>query len=506
MTTITLTGTKITQNPVSGITTAVAPITLEMVATGTSTGFTYSVIFSDLDLGLDEVHIDSPILNRATYSDGIQVDRTNDSVNFGDVHWTQGGLAKTSTLLFIVDESAASGYLFQIGGDTIPALNTVAAFNAFGATFTSFSSATGAYAPGVVIPFAPIPDAVVNENDILYGTSMDDTLSSGTGVLDGGIGDDHIYGYGGADVLLGGAGDDQLFGGAGDDSLTGGTGNDTLDGGAGIDTASYADATGAVQVYLKLDKSFGADGKDVLTGIENLLGSGFSDRLIGDAGTNRLTGGAGDDIIKTKGGDDIVFGGDGNDKIVGDAGKENLNGGAGNDTIFGNAGADTLTGGEGADRMYGGRDNDTMFGDGGDDIMRGNLGLDVMLGGAGSDRMYGGGGLDVLNGGTGKDYLFGDNGNDILNGGAGNDSMTGGDGADTFIFEAQATANYDKVKDFTNGDDRLDLSSFGFASFADVQALTTDAGWALKLNFGGSNVLYLEGFALADFDVADVIL
>jgi Ca2+-binding RTX toxin-like protein len=156
--------------------------------------------------------------------------------------------------------------------------------------------------------------------------------------------------------------------------------------------------------------------------------------------------------------------------------------------------------------MYGGRDNDTMFGDGGDDIMRGNLGLDVMLGGAGSDRMFGGGGVDVLNGGSGNDYLFGENGNDTLNGGAGNDSMTGGAGADVFVFEAQAAANYDKVKDFTNGDDKLDLSSFGFGSFADVQALTTDAGWALKLNFGGGNLLYLEGFALADFDVSDVIL
>lgn len=62
--------------------------------------------------------------------------------------------------------------------------------------------------------------------------------------LNGGDGDDFLYGYGGNDVLDGGAdddvvmghtGNDTIDGGSGDDALYGGTGNDTITGGAGAD-------------------------------------------------------------------------------------------------------------------------------------------------------------------------------------------------------------------------------------------------------------------------------
>jgi Ca2+-binding RTX toxin-like protein len=53
--------------------------------------------------------------------------------------------------------------------------------------------------------------------------------------IDGGTGDDQIYGWGGADVLSGGADDDQLFGGAGDDTINGDAGDDILFGNDGDD-------------------------------------------------------------------------------------------------------------------------------------------------------------------------------------------------------------------------------------------------------------------------------
>lgn len=60
-------------------------------------------------------------------------------------------------------------------------------------------------------------------NQILYGLQGDDVLS-------GGDGDDEIYGQEGSDTLDGGAGNDRLFwgGGPGLDTLTGGSGADVL--------------------------------------------------------------------------------------------------------------------------------------------------------------------------------------------------------------------------------------------------------------------------------------
>ena len=67
-------------------------------------------------------------------------------------------------------------------------------------------------------------------NDIIHGSGSAKTWYDKTyaEVLDGGAGDDKIYGYGGRDRLIGGAGNDQLYGGAGSDWLDGGPGNDIL--------------------------------------------------------------------------------------------------------------------------------------------------------------------------------------------------------------------------------------------------------------------------------------
>ena len=66
-------------------------------------------------------------------------------------------------------------------------------------------------------------------------------------VLDGGAGDDALYGGpgGGDDVMLGNAGNDRLFGGLGNDRLDGGAGNDRLAGGAGTDVFVFAPGHGA---------------------------------------------------------------------------------------------------------------------------------------------------------------------------------------------------------------------------------------------------------------------
>jgi T1SS-143 domain-containing protein len=85
---------------------------------------------------------------------------------------------------------------------------------------------------------------------------------------------------------------------------------------------------------------------------------------------------------------------------------------------------------------------------------------DTLLGSEGSDVLLGLGGNDTLHGLGGNDRLEGGDGNDTLIGGKGNDILIGGAGNDTFVWNADDRGgNYhDIVKDFGNGDDKLDLS------------------------------------------------
>jgi Ca2+-binding RTX toxin-like protein len=103
-----------------------------------------------------------------------------------------------------------------------------------------------------------------------------------------GVADLDLSGSGG-NRLIGNKGDNRIEAGDGDDVLTGGAGADILNGGGGRDTASYAEAAGGV--FVRLWSGEGLSGEalgDVLTGIENLRGSGFADTLVGDGGANEL--------------------------------------------------------------------------------------------------------------------------------------------------------------------------------------------------------------------------
>ena len=131
-----------------------------------------------------------------------------------------------------------------------------------------------------------------NKNDSIY---VDPTLEIPASI-NGGAGDDTLFGL---------AGNDALFGGRGEDTLYGGAGNDTFNGGASVNTASYADATAGVTVSLGMQGSAQntvAAGFDTLVNIQNLTGSAFNDHLTGDASNNTLDGGPGDDTLDGGGG------------------------------------------------------------------------------------------------------------------------------------------------------------------------------------------------------------
>ena len=110
-------------------------------------------------------------------------------------------------------------------------------------------------------------------DDRIYGGNDDD-------ILDGGDGDDRLYGRGGDDSIEGGAGSDLLVGDAGDDDLAGGDGADRINGGAGTDTADIAlDTITGVEVFPGLPPGFTPVGRPrvIFGGGNTRIGSGFGE-------------------------------------------------------------------------------------------------------------------------------------------------------------------------------------------------------------------------------------
>ncbi|MFL6972581.1 MAG: calcium-binding protein, partial [Xanthobacteraceae bacterium] len=316
-----------------------------------------------------------------------------------------------------------------------------------------------------------------------------------------------LGGSSGDDTLIGSAGDDILNGNAGNDVLHGGAGGDTLNGGDGVDTASYADATAGVTINLTEGSStwtgdaqgdsfnsierFELTGfKDFFFGAGTVFAGGGDDRLIGLSGDDSFTGGAGNDLLEGGAGNDTLVGdgeagATGNDLLFGNAGDDVLVGGSGDDSLWGGAGADRLDGGDGFDYAgYGDAtagvgidltaDSSTWTGDAHGDTLISieaydlTVFNDVFRGADGDDKVVARAGDDQLFGGGGNDTLVGDEGNDILSGGVGADVLMGGQGADIFKYTAveessgavvNGVLQIDDVTDFTQGEDKIDLSA-----------------------------------------------
>jgi Ca2+-binding RTX toxin-like protein len=275
-----------------------------------------------------------------------------------------------------------------------------------------------------------------DDDDQLTGDDNANILagSFGSDILSGGGGNDSLYGDGAIDSSAPGSGPPILspdVGANGNDTLDGGDGDDLLDGGGGTDTATYASASGAVQVDLGLGTATGAAGNDTLVSIENVIGSGFNDFLLGDFSANRLDGGGG------------------NDRVIGGAGDDTLDGGTGADYLTGGAGNDAITGGLGVDRagyfqgsgtvgatvsllVSGPQDTgygmDTLTGI---ENLSGTSFADILTGDDNDNWLWG----SASGGGTANnDTLDGQGGNDLLTVGTGNHILIGGTGTDTVRF------------------------------------------------------------------------
>lgn len=156
------------------------------------------------------------------------------------------------------------------------------------------------------------------------------------------------------------------------------------------------------------------------------------------------------------------------------------------DLVVGTAGANVVAGGIGNDTLYGVDGNDTLNGEGD------------------NDQLFGGLGDDFLRGGSRNDTLAGGDGNDRMNGGQGNDVLIGGLGNDRFVFST--VPGTDTVLDFTQGDDKIVLTQFTFATLADILAVTTDTADGAAIALDDDLTIVLAGITAADLVRADFVL
>ena len=389
-----------------------------------------------------------------------------------------------------------------------------------------------------------------NGNDWIFGGDGRDTLAglAGNDSISGENDGDFIDGGDGADTLRGGAGNDVVIGGSGNDFIFGDAGNDNLSGGAGSDTISFFEATAGVTT--RLDLGFGIDGSgntDFITGIEAVIGSGFSDVINGVAGvSNFIDSGAGDDFIYGEGADTII-GGTGTDVLFGGSGGAlNLNlATAGLEVVWGSVAADFLDGTSATADLTlvsQGAGNDTLLGGSGADFVYFQAG-DSILGGAGSDwavaalsasgvtlnisdrqfenawgSAFGGdtisasgsavsvvivgdAGNDLVTGGNGTDFLYGFGDNDTLVGGGGGDNLSGGAGNDVFRYNS-SSFGADLIWDFSKGADRIDMASSGVTSFTGLTVSIIGGHSVVTSGATGSSeiwVLNTTGLAASDF-------
>lgn len=313
-----------------------------------------------------------------------------------------------------------------------------------------------------VVYTVPSPDSPgeriegLEGNDALYGDAWDANVHT-SWMPDKFPDDEAAYAkeaYANRDWILGGPGRDSIFAGGGHDLVEGGAdgidggvrGGDYIDGGTGDDVL-YGDGRIALADAIRRGESENASGVR-------------GDAILGGAGADWVLGAAGNDALAGGGGDDLLIGGAGDDDIVGDSGHfagqfdwsvvRDPRPQAQTALTFMHfvsrdvslAGRDTVYGGGGSDWVFSEDGDDVVDGGSGDDVLRGGGGADVLLGGTGSDGLFGDGdsdaapdAADYLDGGQGDDVLQGAAGDDILVGGPGNDRMTGGPGRDFYIFE-----------------------------------------------------------------------
>lgn len=403
------------------------------------------------------------------------------------------------------------------------------------------------------------------------GGSGNDSITANdlNNVIHGGAGNDIVYGMGGADTIYGDGGNDYIDGGTGVDiagfdgvrssfqivsmanggydivdmragspdgtdllfnvewlmfsdglftlngNLAGTSGGTTfyatiyggtITGTTGSDTVSYENF--AAGVIVNLGAGLASHGTvDMLSSIENVIGTSFGDSIFGNTGNNVLDGGAG--------GADRFYGGGGIDTVSfahstvgvianlsthsswnGGVGEiwnvANLTGSAFGDALFGDAANNVLDGGSGGgDRLYGNGGTDTASFEHAAAGVIVNLNAHATWNGNVGEVW----GITNVIGSAGNDSIFGDTADNILDGGpGGGDKFYGGGGNDTVSFDHSTTsvivtlaghATWNGQAGEVWGIQNVKGSAFNDTIFGDAGNNTIDGGAGIDRLFGG---------------------
>jgi Ca2+-binding RTX toxin-like protein len=355
----------------------------------------------------------------------------------------------------------------------------------------------------------------------------------------GGAADDYMTGI---ENLTGSAYDDTLRALGTASIIDGGAGADTMEGRAGSDIY-YVDNAGDVvieaagggvdEVRIRNLGSYTLPGYvEKLTNVTNHIftgtGNSLSNEINGGYAVDTLYGGAGHDILNGGDDDDLLYGGDDHDILNGGNGSDTMYGGWGNDVFYVEQVGDSVVEltGEGTEQVYTTLasytlsdhvENLTFIGTPNTPLdFTGSNVANIILGQGGGDILNGLGGADELRGNAGADALDGGSGDDLLIGGGGADLLTGGTGGDLFRFSAGdcgAGAAADRIEDFVNVVDKIDLagidSNSGLAgdqafSFIGTAAFSGTAG-ELRYMFDGTDTWLqgdVDGDSVADVEIA----
>ena len=165
---------------------------------------------------------------------------------------------------------------------------------------------------------------------VLAGSGKDVLRATGSTLIDGGAGNDTLYGAGAKDTLLGGEGDDDFIISGTPTLVNGGAGNDRV--------TLKASMTVDPNVFVSIERWQISDGTTVLftdfTQGVNVVGAW------GGTKGAKIGGGSGNDVIRSMQAGDDLFGGAGNDTLYGGGGEDRLAGGKGADILWGGEGAD----------------------------------------------------------------------------------------------------------------------------------------------------------------------